>query len=167
VHLLYVLKEVFLIVRGNGREAKAAALAMVGGLAAVFIVCVTTLWWLLSGSPALYAIEGNVVFKGQRADCGIVIFEPQAGARIPTRTAEIVDGRFALRRSSGLQRNAEYRVRVEVLRKTGKTFDTADEGKTSDEYEKVHRSEEGGVEPASFVATRANVKNVLQVSVGE
>ena len=167
MNVVYFLRELFRVARGDGPEAKAAALAIGGGFSVTVIAFAALLWWMFFGPPVLYPIMGNVAFRGQPADGGIVIFEPRGGARIPTRTATIVNGAFQLRQSSGLQKNAEYRLRVEVLRRTGNVFDTADKGKTSVEYEQVHRSDAGGVEPALFVATRANTKNVLEVSVGD
>lgn len=107
-------------------------LALVGLCAARGIF--SLFWWIFFAPAALYACAGFVTCDGVPISDGTVAFEPIAQPGVPSRTARITEGRFHLTKVHGVHKDAEYVVRVESFRKTGKKFPGPKPGEYSEEY---------------------------------
>lgn len=110
----------------------AALVGLMGVCAARVIFLIV--WWIFFAPSPLYACAGFVTCDGVPISDGTVAFEPIAQLGVPSRTARITEGRFHLTKVHGVRKDAEYVVRVESFRKTGKRFPGPKPGEYSEEY---------------------------------
>jgi len=136
------------------------AVAAVGVLRGLWLLA----WWLLF-TPSMHALGGVITCDGVNIEEGSIAFEPAEATRVPSRTAQIRNGVFQLRKESGVRRGVGYVLRVEGFRKTGVTHPGPDGSEGSEEYEQYVLPAFNRESSTEVLITRAVLREGVRLDV--
>lgn len=130
----YWLQEVF----GGFREGSQQSRLFVWGIsctAGLAVICV--LVFMPWGGRSLYGLNGTVSVAGEPVEQGEILFDPEPGQGLQSRSAPVVDGLFSVKKDKGLTFGGRYIIRVLGFRPTGEKYENEDQDMSAEILEQV------------------------------